>query len=113
MNSALSVTKPAGMASTIAVQTHDLRKSFEVAGTSVEAVRGVNLEVRAGEVFGFLGPNGAGKTTTLRMLRTLLPIDSGQAVVAGLDVARDPAAVRRRLGYVSQLGGADGPATGR
>jgi ABC-2 type transport system ATP-binding protein len=76
-------------------------------------VRGVDLEVRAGEIFGFLGPNGAGKTTTLRMLTTLLPIDSGQAFVAGLDVARDPAEVRRRIGYVSQLGGGDRPATGR
>jgi ABC-2 type transport system ATP-binding protein len=100
-------------ASSTAVETHGLRKSFDVAGKPVDAVRGVDLQVRAGEVFGFLGPNGAGKTTTLRMLTTLLPIDSGQAIVAGLDVARDPAEVRRRIGYVSQLGGADRPATGR
>jgi ABC-2 type transport system ATP-binding protein len=113
MNSALSITRPAAIASSTAVETHDLRKSFDVAGKPVDAVRGVDLEVRAGEVFGFLGPNGAGKTTTLRMLTTLLAIDSGQAVVAGLDVAHDPARVRRRIGYVSQLGGADRPATGR
>ena len=66
-----------------------------------------------GEIFGFLGPNGAGKTTTLRMLTTLLPIDAGAARVAGFDVARQPQEVRTRIGYVSQLGGADDLATGR
>jgi ABC-2 type transport system ATP-binding protein len=90
-----------------------LRKSFPGPGKTVEAVRGVDLRVHAGEVFGFLGPNGAGKTTTLRMLATLLPIDSGTALVAGADVRRDPQAVRRRIGYVGQAGGADLPATGR
>jgi ABC-2 type transport system ATP-binding protein len=69
--------------------------------------------VHRGEVFGFLGPNGAGKTTTLRMLTTLLPIGSGAATVAGFDVARQPGQVRKRIGYVSQLGGADELATGR
>src|ERR1017187_7327157 len=68
---------------------------------------------RPGEVFGFLGPNGAGKTTTLRMVTTLLPIDAGTATVAGYDVARQPQEVRSRVGYVSQLGGADDLATGR
>src|ERR1035441_5706774 len=67
---------------------------------------------RPGEVFGFLGPNGAGKTTTLRMLTTLLPIDSGTASVAGSDVAREPKQVRQRIGYVSQAGGADDLSTG-
>jgi ABC-2 type transport system ATP-binding protein len=76
-------------------------------------VRGVSIDVARGEVFGFLGPNGAGKTTTLRMLTTLLPIDSGTATVAGFDVARQPQQVRTRIGYVSQLGGADELATGR
>jgi ABC-2 type transport system ATP-binding protein len=71
------------------------------------------MDVARGEVFGFLGPNGAGKTTTLRMLTTLLPIDSGTATVAGFDVARQPGQVRTRIGYVSQLGGADELATGR
>ena len=79
----------------------------------VEAVRGVSIDVRRGEIFGFLGPNGAGKTTTLRMLTTLLPIDSGTATVAGYDVAARPKQVRQRIGYVSQLGGADELATGR
>ena len=79
----------------------------------VLAVRGVTFEVGRGQIFGFLGPNGAGKTTTLRMLTTLLPIDAGSATVAGFDVARDPRQVRTRIGYVSQLGGADDLATGR
>ena len=74
---------------------------------------GVSIEVQRGEIFGFLGPNGAGKTTTLRMLTTLLPIDDGVALVAGFDVARHPKEVRSRIGYVSQLGGADNLATGR
>jgi ABC-2 type transport system ATP-binding protein len=64
-------------------------------------------------VFGFLGPNGAGKTTTLRILCTLIPADSGRAMVAGYDVLKNPDAVRRRIGYVGQSGGADRPATGR
>jgi ABC-2 type transport system ATP-binding protein len=104
------------------IVAQDLRKSFPVrgpgrgsksAGRRVEAVRGVSIEVGRGEVFGFLGPNGAGKTTTLRMLTTLLPIDGGTATVAGYDVARQPGQVRRRIGYVSQLGGSDELATGR
>lgn len=96
-----------------AVQVTGLRKSFRVSGTTVEAVRGIDLTVPAGEIFGLLGPNGAGKTTTLRILTTLLPADSGAVSVAGADVLRSPAAVRRRIGYVGQLGGADKEATGR
>ena len=95
------------------ITTRDLRKSFKAKRRRVEAVRGVSIDVGRGEIFGFLGPNGAGKTTTLRMLTTLLPIDAGTATVAGLDVARQSGAVRSRIGYVSQLGGADELATGR
>jgi ABC-2 type transport system ATP-binding protein len=91
----------------------ELRKSFRARGETVEAVRGVSFAVGAGEIVGFLGPNGAGKTTTLRMLTTLLPIDSGKAEVAGFDVALAAGRVRARIGYVSQLGGAHGLATGR
>src|SRR5438105_15549955 len=68
----------------------------------VEAVRGIDLAVARGEVFGFLGPNGAGKTTTVRMLCTLLPISGGEARVSGIDVRADPAAVRRRIGVALQ-----------
>jgi len=96
-----------------AVEISELRKSFHVKGKTVEAVRGVDLTVAEGEIFGLLGPNGAGKTTTLRILTTLLPADAGTAFVAGADVRRDPALVRGRIGYVGQLGGADAAATGR
>lgn len=68
----------------------------------VEAVRGLDLDVAAGQLVAFLGPNGAGKSTTLRMLTTLLPPTSGTAVVAGHDVRREPAKVRGRIGYVGQ-----------
>jgi ABC-2 type transport system ATP-binding protein len=95
------------------ISTAELRKSFGSKSGPIEAVRGVSIDVGRGEIFGLLGPNGAGKTTTLRMLTTLLPIDGGSATVAGIDVARHPQQVRARIGYVSQLGGADDLATGR
>ncbi len=87
------------------IETKGLRKSFRSRKQTVEAVRGVNLVVREGEIFGFLGPNGAGKTTTLRMLATLLEPDDGQATVAGVDLRRAPGEVRKRIGYVAQGGG--------
>ena len=93
--------------------TRDLRKSFRTRKGPIEAVRGVSIDVGRGEIFGFLGPNGAGKTTTLRLLTTLLPMESGRATVSGFDVARQAKQVRQRIGYVSQLGGADDVATGR
>jgi ABC-2 type transport system ATP-binding protein len=95
------------------VVVKNLKKFFRTKRGDVKAVNGVNLKVDAGEVFGFLGPNGAGKTTTLRMLTTLLVPDSGEAVVGGFDVKKDPDKVRRVIGYVSQEGGADRPATGK
>jgi ABC-2 type transport system ATP-binding protein len=66
------------------------------------AVNDVSFEVRAGEIFGFLGSNGAGKSTTIRMLCGLLQPTSGQAIVGGIDVVRDPEGVKRRIGYMSQ-----------
>jgi ABC-2 type transport system ATP-binding protein len=95
------------------VSTHDLRRTFKSRGGPVEAVRGVDLDVRAGEIFGFLGPNGAGKTTTLRMLATLLTPTAGTATVAGADLIREPQLVRRRIGYVPQGGSTDPAETGR
>ncbi len=97
------------------IETHDLRRTFSVRGKGedVEAVRGVDLRVGEGEIFGFLGPNGAGKTTTLRMLATLLPPTAGTATVAGADLAREPQEVRRRIGYVPQGGSTDPAETGR
>ena len=82
------------------------------AGT-VEAVRGVDLEVRSGEIFGFLGPNGAGKSTCVRMLTTLLSITAGSARVAGVDVTRDADAARHRIGVALQEAGLDPRQTGR
>jgi ABC-2 type transport system ATP-binding protein len=95
------------------LEIKDLIKHFHSRSGLVKAVNGVNLEVYSGEIFGFLGPNGAGKTTTLRILTTLLKQDSGTAIVAGFDTKKDPDQVRRRIGYVSQAGGSDLPATGR
>ncbi|WP_406038029.1 ATP-binding cassette domain-containing protein [Micromonospora sp. NBC_00898] len=90
------------------IETRGLRKSFRSrAGRetkTVDAVRGVDLKVAEGEIFGFLGPNGAGKTTTLRMLATLIEPDGGEATIAGADLRKDPAEVRRRIGYVAQGG---------
>ena len=90
------------------IETRGLRKSFTSRQGRekkiVEAVRGVDLDVAEGEIFGFLGPNGAGKTTTLRMLATLIEPDGGSATVAGADLLADPGEVRRRIGYVAQGG---------
>jgi ABC-2 type transport system ATP-binding protein len=96
-----------------AVEVDGLVKTYRSRTETVEAVRGVDLRVEAGEVFGFLGPNGAGKSTTVRMLTTLLSITGGSARVAGIDVARDPDEVRRRIGVALQEAGLDPRQTGR
>jgi len=80
---------------------------------SVPALDGVHLQVPVGGVVGLLGPNGAGKTTLVRILTTLLRPDTGRAWVAGLDVARQPAAVRRMIGLSGQYAAVDGYLTGR
>jgi ABC-2 type transport system ATP-binding protein len=95
------------------IETHGLRRVFKARKRSVEAVAGVDLVVRSGEIFGFLGPNGAGKTTTLRMLSTLLPPTGGTARVAGFDLLKQQDKVRDRIGYVGQAGGADREIPGR
>ena len=91
------------------IEASGLRKSYPAKrgrkGGTVDAVRGVDFAVRRGEIFGFLGPNGAGKTTTLRMLTTLIRPDGGDATIAGADLRRAPAQVRRQIGFVAQSGG--------
>jgi ABC-2 type transport system ATP-binding protein len=98
---------------TLAVEAEQLVKHFSGRGGEVDAVRGVDLQVQTGEVFGFLGPNGAGKSTTVRMLTTLMTITSGSARVAGVDVTADPDAARRRIGVALQEAGLDPRQTGR
>jgi ABC-2 type transport system ATP-binding protein len=93
-----------------AIEARALRRDFK---GGIEAVRDVDLAIEAGEIFGFLGPNGAGKTTTVRMLCTLLPPTSGSATVTGIDVTRDGAEVRRRIGVALQEIGLDPVQTGR
>ncbi len=100
------------------LSVRNLRKSFKGRRgrgrpVVVEAVRGIELSVAEGEIFGFLGPNGAGKSTTLRIISTLLAADTGQVTIAGFDVRNAPREVRRQIGYVSQAGGTDPLSTGR
>jgi ABC-2 type transport system ATP-binding protein len=91
-----------------AVETTRLRKSYG----DVHALRGVDLHVETGSVFGLLGPNGAGKTTAVRILTTLLRQDDGTARVAGFDVVRDAAKVRERIGLAGQYAAVDENLTG-
>ncbi|ODT95554.1 MAG: ABC transporter [Pseudonocardia sp. SCN 72-86] len=88
------------------IHTESLARTFKVGKETIEAVRGIDLDVAEGELVAFLGPNGAGKSTTLRMLTSLLPPTSGSASVAGIDVVAKPAEVRRRIGYIGQKDGA-------
>ena len=87
------------------IRTEGLTKTFAGRKQTVEAVRGLDLEVQAGELVAFLGPNGAGKSTTLRMLTTLLTPTSGTALVTGHDVVKEQAKVRQRIGFVGQGNG--------
>ena len=84
------------MSEHIVLMTQGLRKSYG----KLRALRGVDLEVYRGEIFGFLGPNGAGKTTTIRCLLDLIRPDGGTARVLGMDPQADPVAVQARTGYL-------------
>src|SRR4051812_43242157 len=95
---------------TAAIVAEGLVKTY---GADVRALDGVDLEVEEGTVLGLLGPNGAGKTTTVRILSTLLRPDSGRATVGGLDVLRQPDAVRRVMGLSGQYAALDENLTGR
>jgi len=91
-----------------AIKTSELTRQFG----HLTAVDHVELRVPYGEIFGLLGANGAGKSTIIKMLTTLLSPTSGSAEVGGFDIIKSPGAVRRRIGYVSQLVSADGALTG-
>ncbi|MBK3525675.1 MULTISPECIES: ATP-binding cassette domain-containing protein [Streptomyces] len=97
------------MATTYAVLSEGLEKRFG----AVRALRGLDLAVAEGTVCGLLGPNGAGKTTAVRLLTTLLRPDGGSARIAGHDLVREAAAVRRRIGVTGQYASVDGDLTGR
>ncbi|MGH7260275.1 MAG: ATP-binding cassette domain-containing protein [Nitrospiraceae bacterium] len=97
------------MGRAVAIETVKLRKTYG----SLTAIDDLTFQVAAGEIFGLLGPNGAGKSTTLRILITLLRPTSGQAIVLGHDVAKEPDTVRRLIGYVPQERAIDRFLTGR
>ena len=96
-----------------AIVTRGLTRHFTAHKQTVEAVRGLDLEIGQGELVAFLGPNGAGKSTTLRMLTTLIEPTSGSAQVAGHDVVTAQRDVRRAIGYVGQGNGAGHRQLGR
>jgi lipooligosaccharide transport system ATP-binding protein len=79
-----------------------LRKSFESKQGSVEAVKGIDVEVRRGESFGFLGPNGAGKSSTMRMIAAVSPVSDGELRILGMDPATDGPGIRARIGVCPQ-----------
>jgi ABC-2 type transport system ATP-binding protein len=82
----------------IVIQTEGLTKSYK----GLQALKGLDLQVRKNSIFGFLGPNGAGKTTTIKLLLGLIRPTSGQATVFGQDITRDSVAIRSRVGYLPQ-----------
>ncbi|MEU2202094.1 ATP-binding cassette domain-containing protein [Isoptericola sp. NPDC019482] len=87
------------------IRARGLTKTFSRRKETVEAVKGIDVDVAEGELVAFLGPNGAGKSTTLRMLTSLLEPTAGEATVAGYDVVKSPAQVRARLGFIGQGNG--------
>src|SRR5512143_3097025 len=82
--------------SKLAIEVKGLIKSYG----KVHALRGIDLEVRSGEIFGFLGPNGAGKTTTIRCLLDMIRPDDGQVLVLGVNPQKDPVTVQQLTGYL-------------
>ena len=91
----------------LSIQTTNLTKTFD----SITAVNRLNLEVKAGEIFGLVGPDAAGKTTTLRMLCGILPPDGGEARVAGYDIRREAELLKEKVGYLPQRFGLYGDLT--
>src|SRR3954462_13674804 len=98
------------MSAELAIEAEELVKTYP---RDVRALDGLSFSVAAGSIFALLGPNGAGKSTTVKILTTLSRPDAGRARVAGHDVLRRPADVRRSIGVVAQRSGVDGELTGR
>jgi ABC-2 type transport system ATP-binding protein len=85
------------------VQTYNLSKSYKRAdGSQVDAVKNVNLEILQGEIFSLLGPNGAGKTTTIAMISGLVPPTTGDALIGGYSITKQPLAAKRLIGFIPQ-----------
>ncbi|HUO89960.1 MAG TPA: ATP-binding cassette domain-containing protein [Rhizomicrobium sp.] len=103
-----ALTSDRAARTSLVVETEGLVRRFG----DVVAVNGVSFAVAAGEIFALIGPNGAGKSTLIKMLTTLLPPSAGRARVAGFDVVKSPAQVRRHIGYVPQLLSSDRELTG-
>lgn len=78
------------------IETHDLKKSYN----QFQALKGVNVTIDKGDIYGFIGPNGAGKTTTIRILSTLLEPTSGRALINGIDVMKSPYEIKKLVGYM-------------
>lgn len=95
--------------SNVAISVKALKKSFK----EKEVLKGVDFEVRRGEIFALLGSNGAGKTTTVHILSTLMKPDSGEAAICGFDVRRQPDHVRQSISLTGQFAALDGMHTGR
>jgi ABC-2 type transport system ATP-binding protein len=93
----------------IAIRVKNLQKSFK----ETDVLKGVDFEVRRGEIFALLGSNGAGKTTIVKILSTLLKSDGGISNVCGFDVARQPERVRENISLTGQFAAVDGILTGR
>jgi ABC-2 type transport system ATP-binding protein len=111
--STTSRTSPAPPHTGVAIEVTDLVKTYGRGPKAVPALDGVSFAVPAGAVVALLGPNGAGKSTTVKILTTLTAADAGRATVAGMDVTRAPADVRRAIGYVPQRPSFDPTATGQ
>lgn len=89
---------------TSVIRVRGLARTFKTKTGPVQAVTGVDFDVRDGEILGLLGPNGAGKTTTLRMISTLIEPTAGEATIVGVDLRTESRTVRARIGYVAQGG---------
>lgn len=95
------------------IEVRDLKKSFTIKRANKQVLQGVNLEVRKGEIYALLGSNGAGKTTMMNIMSSLLPADSGQVKINGIDVAHEAARVRQSFSLTGQFAAVDEILTGR